>query len=380
MKLEKESSTKQSTTSVVDFEERLSSSVRQTDTLPLDQQQQESNLETMTIKQKIEMFSRENEKSERRKVTPPSNHPIKPQIRINSEPIFDMKTISEVAKLAEKHVSNKIVIPNFCFDNKKTTPPRTSNTEEKRESKDNNLSEKKIEPEENTKIDNYNKEKLKFEIPDVIATESEEHGKVVQTINRHLLMNKLSDDSDIHDYPCFKPKQSNTSSNSLPLHGKSKIDNYERKTTHSLPTRVKIESDSDLSQTISKVIHDSNERTMFFRSKATTPTAAEQKQFLKMKQQSIFYNKSYSSESLDKGFSDRGDQEMLALKYGSLQQDRSSSHLRDALDNTPPVPPPRPSLSKPSNACYRAAIIAARALGKASPKAQRKKNPSLSSE
>lgn len=68
---------------------------------------------------------------------------------------------------------------------------------------------------------------------------------------------------------------------------------------------------------------------------------------------------------------------MTAFKYGSLQQDRS--HNRDSLDRggSPPVPPPRPSLNKPSNACYRAAIIAARALGKASPKAQRKKHPSL---
>ncbi|XP_014279011.1 uncharacterized protein cnk [Halyomorpha halys] len=381
MKLEKESSTKQSTTSVVDFEERLSSSARQAEGPPLssEQQQPESNLETMTIKQKIEMFSRENERTERKKVAPPSTHPVKPQIRINSEPIFDMKVISEVAKIIEKPTPNRVAIPNFCLENKRNIPLRSSNNLDKRESKDIlQLSEKRNDIEKNIKVDNFtneiNNEKLRYEIPDVVATESEEHGKVVQTINRHLLMNKLSDDSDIHDYPCYKPKQANSSSNSLPLHGKSKVENYERKTTHSLPTRGKVESDSDLSQTISKVIHDSTERTVLSRSKVTTPTAAEQKQFIKMKQQSIFYNKSYSSESLDKAYGDRGDPEITAFKYGSLQQDRSQN--RHTLDS-PPVPPPRPSLNKPSNACYRAAIIAARALGKASPKAQRKKHPSL---
>lgn len=383
MKLEKESSTKQSTTSVVDFEERLSSSSRLAEVLPppSEQQQPESNLEMMTIKQKIEMFSRENERTERKKVTPPSTHPVKPQIRINSEPIFDMKVISEVVKLSEKPTPNRVAIPNFCLENKRNTPLRASNNLDKRESKDIlQLSEKRNETEKNIKVDNFTNEKLRYEIPDVVATESEEHGKVVQTINRHLLMNKLSDDSDIHDYPCYKPKQNNSSSNSLPLHGKSKVENYERKTTHSLPTRGKVESDSDLSQTISKVIHESSEKTVLSRSKITTPTAAEQKQFMKMKQQSIFYNKSYSSESLDKAYGDRGDPEITAFKYGSLQQDRS--HNRDSLDRggSPPVPPPRPSLNKPSNACYRAAIIAARALGKASPKAQRKKHPSLASK
>lgn len=403
MKLEKESCTKQSTTSVVDFEERLSSVGKE-----LEPASSESALETLTIKQKIEMFSRESDKNDRKK-TPPQ--PVKPQIRINSEPIFDMKAVNDANKINEKQLTikasdipftdnkknadfssdRKVLNESFLTDERKFTQEKYMKSEKfSNVSLEKNLKSDKFPLESQEKCQKSEKfknipqdmclksEKFSNNNFDNNNCDTEEHGKVVQTINRHLLMNKLSDDSDVHEYPCYKPKPSDCSSNSLPHHGRSRADNYERKMTHSLPTRGRAECDSELSRTISKVITEERERAAFDQNKVVT---REPKQIVKTSQ-SIFYSKSYSSESLDKNCETRHNQEAdLAYKYNSLE-DR---HLRREYDSAgelrsggPPVPPPRPSLSKPSNACYRAAIIAARALGKASPKAQRKKHPLLS--
>lgn len=442
MKLEKESTTKQSTTSVIDFEERLSS-VGKDSELP-----GESALETLTIKQKIQMFSRESEKNERNKgpISPPQ--PMKPQIRINSEPFFDGRTISEASKVNEKNsalhkistlpndkkisfesiapVDRRLSSESATFDDRKSTHEKYQKSENDLQTNVTNGDEKiksykceslfpeqyykneaafheqfqksetfchdknLFQQEKQNNVDQYPNEKVHKADPffhvnikeknlDQLG-DNEEHGKVVETINRHLLMNKLSDDSDVVEYPCYKPKQPDCSSNSLPHHGRVRVDKYEKKTTHSLPTRGKGECDSELSKTISKVITEDRERMSSNRSKSSK--TKEHKPLTKSSQ-SIFYSKSYSSESLDKSCEgrQRPDSE-LAYKYNSLE-DR---HLRregggELRTSGPPVPPPRPSLSKPSNACYRAAIIAAHHLiGKASPKAHRKKHPLLSSE
>ncbi|KAF6211696.1 hypothetical protein GE061_012210 [Apolygus lucorum] len=564
LKLEKESCIKQSATSVVDFEERLSS-VDKTNTMQRDHEP----VEALSIKQKIQMFSRE-QNQERQK--PPVR---KQQIRINSEPIFDNKALDEAVRMIKKS-ENSISINNKLCDTDdkhsliiqddsasvKSLKERESFLSEKRLSSTILTLEDRSEPpqeavqvstEKNLVADQVlvispsspppptirllptfpepPKEPY-FEIPQSMKTheqlikgtplhlyrdaetqkeeaptvaprsfesyqknevfvihssqlrdaqtqkdeasasftnhqnetvipvnmysdarvQNEEHGKVVQTINQHLLASTFCDDSDLLECRSYgknldvgaSEKYKTSSSN----HNLSK--NFDAGGFEIVSSSSKrMECDSELSRTISRVntedIINNKEHIgstkVVVTQKNSFPNPAKKQEFLPPKTIPKVSNidKSYSNDSINRlhsggermpshstmrsdvsldSFLESAEPHPRDSKYSSLQEKHLRAAYKDCCDSfsnksyssseysensmasrtvemlpherqtlpkvgakhsaqSPPVPPPRPSLSKPPNACYRA-IMAARSLGKASPKTQRKKNALLS--
>ncbi|XP_014260560.1 connector enhancer of kinase suppressor of ras 2 isoform X2 [Cimex lectularius] len=438
LKLEKESCGKQSSTSVVDFEERLSSVDKNSNTSS-STMEAEPNLETLTIKQKIEMFSRE-QKQEKPKVLP-----LKKNQRINNDLLSNGKTTNETNKptdkLDKKEESEVI----------ETIIPEKLKPDDQRES----LQERPLSIDcsnecFSVQFKNKSSESIKEEMTCEETQYNEEHGKVVETINRHLLVHPF------YDEQCFSKVDMNKPSNcnSLPSHTDTKRQNvYGLYTTSSLPhqnnTIHNREYISELSKTISRVntediINNKEQISMSeppsLTQKSIPPPVYSKREpisydFVHPKHMSHMANqdKSYSTDSLNKfhdtrerlgqsqkkesvsSLYDQYENAREINKYNSLQDRHMKANYKDYYDSastksysssdysehstasksfdssqerqtlpkagiklnpSPPIPPPRPSLSKPPNACYRA-IMAARSLGKASPKTQRKKNPLL---
>lgn len=575
LKLEKESCIKQSATSVVDFEERLSSVDRTN--MP---NTGEPNLETLSIKQKIEMFSQQ-QNLERQK--PPTR---KQQIRINSEPLFDNKSLDEAVKMMKKAENNstsksdsdgrnsivfqdqvsvksyteengdeKSVVRNGNGDVKSQEKHRRRSYEKTAEEKvpeekvikekvKVKVTEEKVAEEQVTKVipDEHVKiitssppppvvrltfpeppKEPYFDIPQSMKTHEElikgsplpmycdaetqpeqpplvaprvfqpdengvsvihsspydsrpppisysnqhnetvisinpytpkeEHGKIVQTINQHLLASTFCDDSDLLECRSYGKN----------LDSGSNVDKFKSSTSHHnfghknfdiggfecvSSSSKRMECDSELSRTISRVDttdiinnkeHIGSTKVVVTQKNSFIPSAAK-KQELPPKTVPKVTNidKSYSNDSINRlhtvgmpshgvmrsdvsldSFLESADPHPKDSKYSSLQEKHLRAAYKDCCDTfsnksyssseyseasmasrpdlppqdrqtlpkvgakhaaqSPPVPPPRPSLSKPPNACYRA-IMAARSLGKASPKTQRKKNALLSSK
>ncbi|KAK9503331.1 hypothetical protein O3M35_011928 [Rhynocoris fuscipes] len=440
LKLEKESCVKQSTTSVVDFEERLSSvdkpsSCSTTPATIHEQQQQEANLETLTIKQKIEMFSRE-QRLEKQSSVPPAR---KPQIRIHSEPIFSGKVISEANKLAaakkfnkEKPEQPEIVIDQTeCCQATKSGEESTNDSGIQQDSSsDNDLFTSSKDSLLSDKLSSEEKEITSLPSYKSSPEANEEHGKIVETINRHLLVDNFCDESDFH---CYAQSEQKVSAPFITRENRS----CPAIAGHYVSASLR-ECDSELSRTISRVntediLNNKEQINSVSQSQATkislnaldkftkTTTKSKDSQFLVKEKAKTLpelqedIDLLYSSKDSDTNdsykFNSLKDRHLRSQQYrenyetASTKSYSSSEYSEHSLfaaandggppppaqerqtlpktaaaakfNQTPPVPPPRPSLSKPPNACYRA-IMAARSLGKASPKAQRKKHPLLS--
>jgi hypothetical protein len=283
--------------------------------------------------------------------------------------------------------------------------------------------------------------------------QNEEHGRVVETINKHLLFDKLNDDSDLQacDSEAVRiGKMLESLSNSLPHSARFRkgiIISDSSLSTQSLPIRrsqnVKHrEFDSDLSKTISRVCKEDPYPKKEDNCSSSTTSVEQQKYNSTLdfpfapssKSGSLLREKNMSKESLSQSqdlhekvnYSDRKDTGRNiynrdienevpdpSKKFNSLQEKGQKFNVRDTgLENlssripqerqtlpkaaprvsasdqqrlnvstevSPPVPPPRASLTKQPGACYRA-IMAARSIGRGSPKTQRKKNLMLSSK
>ncbi|KAL1131482.1 hypothetical protein AAG570_011099 [Ranatra chinensis] len=401
LKLEKDSSTKQSITSVVDFEERVSSASCKTvgsDNVQKDQPPVEQvKTEMLTIKQRIELFS-QGDKNEKPKV--PLRSHVKPQIRINSEPIFDDNMVVEADKLI-----------------KKAEKPKSTETEKVKTGNEDDNSKGSSE------------ERIKVQEEATLPIVSEEHGKVVETINRHLLLNY--DNDAACDNEAFRiSKMLESLSNSLPHSARFRKgivigETQSGLSTHSLPVRKgqnsNWEFDSSLSRTISRVykedsffkkeensVESSQNHQAIVSDKSTRKESSQESKPSK-KNQDIHVSKSYSScEQMQHQFDppknhgpilERQTLPKAAPRFIPTGSDHTRQNSATELVTsssfvglppppynpatqvpTPPVPPPRPSLSKPpGGACYRA-IMAARSIGRGSPKTQRKKNSILLSK
>ncbi|BES99670.1 SAM domain (Sterile alpha motif) [Nesidiocoris tenuis] len=574
LKLEKESAIKQSATSVVDFEERLSSA-NKNNMQNLQTEIEPPNLETLSIKQKIQMFSRE-QTQERQK--PPVR---KQQIRINSEPIFDNKSLDEAVKMMKKTSTpvppnrnsdceerngingseDRISVKSFSTEevckSAEALPSLFPPQQENHVAPERNERHSAIEigqevPEEKAKpkappprllptfpeppkepyfeipqsmktheelikgvpMHLYREQEVEepdlppvvaprhFELPTpknevsvvhslsaycddqndddlhpppvfttnkhngtVIAVNSypeksrqhnEEHGKIVQTINQHLLTSAFCDDSDLIECRSYgKNLDSGTSEKFRSSQSQHNLGHKNFDVAGGFvcvsSSSKKMECDSELSRTISRVntedIINNKEHIgstkVVVTQKNSFPHQVKKPDVLPPRTVPKVSNidKSYSNDSINRlqalpggmasssamrsdvsldSFLETSDPRPRDGKYSSLQEKHLRAAYKDVCDTfstksyssseyseqslatrsagdasgqerqtlpkvgakhtliqAPPVPPPRPSLSKPPNACYRA-IMAARSLGKASPKTQRKKNALLS--
>ncbi|XP_073989557.1 connector enhancer of ksr isoform X3 [Rhodnius prolixus] len=451
LKLEKESCAKQSTTSVVDFEERLSSVDKSPSGVSTNIPEQETNLETLTIKQKIEMFSREPKLDKQN--APPRKH----QIRIHSEPLFSGKTISEANKLVKKSSKEKRPEVIITEPINKSGEDSTNDSGIHQDSSSDNdiftcskdaIHSDQMPLDERNEIRNIPPYKSSPEI-------SEEHGKIVETINRHLLVDNFSDESDFHCYgqsndinlkvidKCipsvpFIARENRSCSTAATCCSPSHLTSLKGE----LPQQSR-ECDSDLSRTISRVntedIINNKEQVSNILLQQLVPAKGNSQTAEKVGKSSLIksskhlpnlakdnlnmsplnkvktarespvednidiykesditssdvnkfnslqdrhlrsqYKENFETAST-KSYSsgDYSEHSLFGLQVDGPPQERQTlPKAGTKLNPTPPVPPPRPSLSKPPNACYRA-IMAARSLGKASPKAQRKKHPLL---
>ncbi|CAB0007571.1 unnamed protein product [Nesidiocoris tenuis] len=294
--------------------------------------------------------------------------------------------------------------------------------------------------------------------PEKSRQHNEEHGKIVQTINQHLLTSAFCDDSDLIECRSYgKNLDSGTSEKFRSSQSQHNLGHKNFNVAGGFvcvsSSSKKMECDSELSRTISRVntedIINNKEHIgstkVVVTQKNSFPHQVKKPDILPPRTVPKVSNidKSYSNDSINRlqalpggmasssamrsdvsldSFLETSDPRPRDGKYSSLQEKHLRAAYKDVCDTfstksyssseyseqslatrsagdasgqerqtlpkvgakhtliqAPPVPPPRPSLSKPPNACYRA-IMAARSLGKASPKTQRKKNALLSSE